>query len=233
MNKFYNLCRWFATFFLIFLSLCYSSAANYLCFTSKETGITIKYIPSDENYTPEIAYSYDQEKWFPLASNELILMLGENEKVYLRGKNPNGFSFSSDSFTKFSIDGNVEVSGSVMSLIDNEGESTEIPNEYCFYRLFEGCKIISAPELPATSLKPNCYRQMFWGCPIEKAPELPATKLAKSCYAGMMGMCLNLEETPELPATELADSCYSGMFTFCSNLKKVVNLPAPTLAKGC
>ena len=233
MTKFYNPVKWISTLFMFYLSLCYSSAANYLCFTSKETGITIKYIPSDKNNIPDITYSYDQEKWFPLSSDELILMLGENEKVYLRGKNPNGFSFSSDSFTKFSIDGNVEVSGSVMSLIDNEGESTEIPNEYCFYRLFEGCKIISAPELPATSLKPNCYRQMFWGCPIEKAPELPATKLAKSCYAGMMGMCLNLEETPELPATELADSCYSGMFTFCSNLKKVVNLPAPTLAKGC
>ena len=233
MTKFYNPSKWISTLFMFYLSLCYSSAANYLCFTSKETGITIKYIPSDKNNIPDITYSYDQEKWFPLSSDELILMLGENEKVYLRGKNPNGFSFSSDSFTKFSIDGNVEVSGSVMSLIDNEGESTEIPNEYCFYRLFEGCKIISAPELPATSLKPNCYRQMFWGCPIEKAPELPATKLAKSCYAGMMGMCTNLEETPDLPATELADSCYSGMFTFCSNLKKVVNLPAPTLAKGC
>lgn len=233
MNKFYNLYRWFATFFLIFLSLCYSSAANYLCFTAKEAGSVLYYTPSNEDHTPKVFYSFNEKDWYELPSSTNITMANIDDKVYLKGNNPNGFSFSKDDFTRLSTKGQFEVSGNVMSLIDGDGESTEIPNDYCFYRLFDGCSIVSAPELPATTLKPNCYNQMFWGCPIEKAPELPATKLAKSCYAGMMGMCTYLEETPDLPATELADSCYSGMFTLCSNLKKVANLPAKKLKEGC
>ena len=63
----------------------------------------------------------------------------------------------------FLITGSMTASGNIMSLIDNGACNTLIiPNNYCFYRLFQGCsKLDSAPELPATTLTENCYESMF------------------------------------------------------------------------
>ncbi|MEE3483162.1 MAG: leucine-rich repeat protein, partial [Bacteroidales bacterium] len=249
-------CNYVVAFLFAFFTYFTGTAANYLCFTANEDYVKISYSSADEEHKPDVRYSYDGTNWIEWTEP---ISLMQDEKLYVKGDNPDGFSFSDKSFTQFSISKSATVSGSVMSLIDGEGESTVIPNEYCFYSLFKGCEVTTAPELPATTLKafcytsmfencyslkvapelpatemePNCYRLMFWSCSFSEAPELPAKKLAKSCYSGMFGMCMSLEETPLLPATELADSCYSGMFTLCSSLRKVVYLPAETFANGC
>ena len=197
------------------------------------------------------------------------IALNTGDKVYFRNKSetpttftPNNvkgdyFLFNWDSMKK------VAVSGNVMTLIDKHGTSTEIPNEYCFYTLFNHggmrAKMTSYPDLPATTLKPHCYEQMFYGnnvaipCPdlpattlaeacykemfassqITAIPELPATTLAKECYMDMFLQCGNLTSVPKLPATTLAESCYSRMFYSCGNLTSAPQLPATTLDESC
>ena len=102
--------------------------------------------------------------------------------------------------------GRIAASGSVMSLIDNVGESVVIPNECCFNGLFEECtSLTKAPKLPATTLASRCYDFMFYGCTsLTKAPKLPATTLASGCYGFMFYGCTSLTTAPELPATTLA-----------------------------
>ena len=249
-------CNYVVAFLFAIFTYFTGSAANYLTFTAESEYVKVSYSYTDNEHIPDIHYSQDGTNWTKWLEP---IALTKDEKIYIKGNNPDGFSFSNKFFTKFSIDGLTHVSGSVMSLIDGEGESTVIPNDYCFYSLFKDCDISTAPELPATTLKPycycsmfescstlktapelpatemvpNCYRLMFWSCSFAETPKLPAKKLAESCYSAMFGMCMVLEETPELPATELADSCYNGMFTLCFNLKKVGNLPAETLKAGC
>jgi hypothetical protein len=83
-----------------------------------------------------------------------------------------------------------------------------IPNDSCFRCLFyddttmEGCNITSAPELPATTLKPYCYQYMFYDCKyIVTAPKLPATTLAECCYWYMFSHTNILPDTSNIDFT--------------------------------
>ena len=94
---------------------------------------------------------------------------------------------------------------------------------YACYYMFENCTgIVTAPELPATTLIDHCYNGMFYSCTgLTTAPELPATILANSCYYRMFSNCKSLTTAPELPATTLASSCYNGMFYNCKSLNYI------------
>ncbi len=142
---------------------------------------------------------------------------------------------SKENYSRFIMQGAIAASGSVMSLVDGDGESKTIPYAYCFYRLFEHCSSLTkAPELLATTLADKCYQNMFCGCTnLTKAPELPATTLATSCYVRMFSGCENLAKAPELPATTLAKNCYESMFQNCTNLTQAPELPATVLEYGC
>ena len=87
--------------------------------------------------------------------------------------------------------------------------------------MFDGCtSLITAPELPATTLASSCYDSMFKNCSsLTTAPSLPARTLANSCYNSMFSGCTSLTTAPSLPATTLAESCYWCMFYGCANLK--------------
>ena len=106
---------------------------------------------------------------------------------------------------------------------------------YGCWGMFYKCKnLLSAPELPATTLATRCYSAMFYGCSkLRKAPELPATSLKVGCYQAMFYGCSSLTTTPKLPAKYLADECYLGMFIECYSLTTSPELPATTLAEGC
>ena len=111
-----------------------------------------------------------------------------------------------------------------MSLIDDGAcTTTVIPSDNCFYEFFLDCSnLITAPELPATTLKYGCYFSMFMQCTnLISAPELPATTLAEFCYADMFLDCTNLISAPELHATTLVYGCYTGMFGFCRLLNYI------------
>ena len=182
--------------------------------------------------------------------------------IYVKGNNPNGLSESPSNYIHFDMyrtggGGGVSpnpyygpyVSGNINSLLDNgDGSSlsnNEIPNNYCFYRLFYNYydentnvkimnPILSIPELPATTLKTGCYKEMFLGCNLLIDlcnVRLPATTLASACYYGMFKDCSILDHAPILPATTLADECYSYMFSGCSYLGNAPKLHTTTVSQ--
>lgn len=147
---------------------------------------------------------------------------------------------------KFQMTGSsIAASGNLMSILYGEGMTEEqsliIPgNQLSFYQgqpygLFIGCQsLVTAPELPATTLTEYCYYYMFNGCSnLQSAPELPATNLATACYSFMFNSCSNLQSAPELPAEILANDCYKSMFGSCSALSSSPQLPAENLVDGC
>ena len=152
------------------------------------------------------------------------IKVGAGDAVQFKGVNESSLSMDYDNYFNFDVSGLCHLSGNVMSLIDGVGETLEIPNNLCFYRLFYNSKIktVSSDFLPATTLKEECYRSLFAYCDnLTTAPELPATTLANMCYAEMFSGCSALKQAPELPATTLVDSCYQYMFNYCSSLNYV------------
>ena len=208
---------------------------NWLCFTAQEANSTISYMNAGGN-TPDVQYSIDEGKtWNVLPGNGSVELAEEGDRVFFKGNNPNGFSSSEEKYTQFVMSGKFDASGSVMSLVDGEGSSTEIPNNYCFCNLFSGCsELLTPPELPATELKDYCYYNMFQGCSnLPYAPELPATEMKEGCYFSMFTGCSSLTKTPELKSTSLARQCYQNMFSGCSALTKIAGLPATKMAVSC
>ncbi|MCR5498756.1 MAG: leucine-rich repeat protein, partial [Paludibacteraceae bacterium] len=214
---------------------------NWLCFTAEEAGSKVWYENKNGN-SPDVQFSIDGGKtWQPLEAGEEIELKEIGDKVYFKGNNPEGFSHGNveggdaNPYTTFRMTGYIAASGNVMSLIDGEGTSTEIPNDYCFSHLFYNCtSLTQAPELPATKLTAGCYDDMFYQCiSLEKAPELPATQLEDGCYSRMFMYCESLTQAPDLPALEMKEHCYSNMFLACRKLEKAPELPATTLATGC
>ncbi len=219
-----------------------SFTANFeyggLCFTAVEDNASITLLASSLTPKPDMKYSKDGVNWDDVVwAYTTILDVGNvGDKLYLCGENPDGLSQSSSK--DFIINASkVAASGNVMSLIDPTCQTDEIPNDYCFYKLFAGSgnTLSAAPELPATTLTANCYYQMFNGCTnLTKAPELPATTVKDYCYYQMFNGCKNLTKAPDLPATTVSKFCYNGMFTNCTSLATAPKvLPATTLAESC
>ena len=211
-----------------------TSNGNYLTFTAWEDYSSFGIVNKDNNV--DVQYSLDNgETWQALSEGETISLPYRGDMAILRGDNPDGFSRGEDNYTYFTMKGRIVASGSVMSLIDNKGDSKVIPCDWCFYNLFTECSsLLKAPKLPATKLTEWCYLGMFSLCGnLTKAPELPATELAAACYCNMFSQCTNLTKAPELPATELSVGCYYGMFFKCTNLTKAPELPAKELSKCC
>ena len=207
---------------------------NDLCFTAMFGDATIS-IESFGGNNPDVKYTLNGGvTWLPLKEGDIV-DIPMDEKVYIKGYNPDGFSHGADQYTRFKTSGKIIASGNVMSLLDEEGATTEIPNEYCFAHLFENTTIYQAPKVPATTLKESCYDHMFAGCEIlRRVPDLPATKMYTSCYGHMFAGCTIIDSVPLLPAMELAPYCYANMFQNCLNLWEIYpELPATQLAVGC
>lgn len=214
--------------------------ANYLTFTAETDSSTFSIFNEldvvSRQYIPDIQYSMDNgETWDTLPVRESILLAKKGDKALLRGDNPHGFSKDLSNYTYFQMTGSIAASGSVMSLIDNTGESVTLPDSSGFFNLFAGCSSLTqAPKLPATQLSRYCYRGMFERCSgLTKAPKLPATTLEEGCYMGMFAECTSLTQAPELPAATLAEYCYARMFSECSSLTQAPELPATELDKNC
>ena len=205
---------------------------NYLTFSSNGT-TTVSLTNYGEN-APTLYFSSNKVDWERWDYSELTFT--RNQDLYICGNNPNGFSSSNNSYSCFVASGdNFRVSGDIMSLIDSVQALSVIPSSYCFKSLFQWCSgLISAPDLPATTLTESCYYLMFYRCTrLKVAPELPATSMKASCYRYMFEDCFSLTAAPRLPATALAENCYSSMFSGCSNLINAPDLPATQLANDC
>ncbi len=166
--------------------------------------------------------------WTLMERDSLVTLANEGDFLYVKSYNPE----DNDSI-QFKMEGSIAASGSVMSLIDGIGNTTDM-GTYKFERLFSECVALTeAPELPAVRLSPSCFASMFLGCSnLVQAPELPATELTPSCYAEMFGGC-GLVQAPELPATKLASFCYGKMFMYCERMLEAPDLPATVMADSC
>jgi len=161
---------------------------------------------------PSLQYSTDGTNWSSYTfGTQLTIAVGD--KVYFKGDN-SSFSTGQSAYVRFRSTATIALTGNVMTLIDSTGESLTIPNNYCFYGLFEHSdNVTSFPKLPATTLKPYCYGQMFNGITTQATfPALPATTLANYCYTNMFYNCDGLITAPELPASTVSDHAYYYMF---------------------
>ena len=152
----------------------YKKVGQFLTFRSDGTTTVSMYNLSSN--APVLYYSYDRIHWTKWDYSELSFT--NSAPLYLYGDNPEGISSREDKYSSFKAHGDsFGVSGSIMSLIDNNTDLKSIPSDFCFFSLFEECTLLTtAPELPATSLTKCCYKNMFYKCySLASAPELPAT----------------------------------------------------------
>lgn len=210
--------------------------ANCVKFTANENS-SIEVIKNG-TISVDLQYSFNGVQWEVYAPYTRTLNVAKGQTVLFKGNNPTGLNTDADNYITFNLIGNISVSGNVMGLIDNGvGNTTEIPNDSCFIKLFQssvGITSVSDNFLPATTLKKQCYSYMFDGCSnLRKAPNLHATILAESCYQSMFNGCTSLTQAPELPATTLEQYCYNRMFINCLSLVKAPKLPATTLTTAC
>ena len=200
---------------------------DYLTFTAIENSI-MQYIPSN---VATAQYSYDAVNWN--SADNVTLNLNKGDKVYFKGNITGIQTLSKHSY--FIMTGKVAASGSIMSLQSGNPQDDTIKYDCEFYYLFDKCSsLVTAPELPATTLSVSCYNYMFNGCTsLVTAPELPSTILEGYCYAGMFCGCTSLVTAPELPSTTLEFNCYAAMFENCTSLTTAPVLPATTLEQYC
>lgn len=188
------------------------------------------------NSSRQIYYSKNEGEWVSITStssgNTIPVVSGD----VLRFKGSVFPGSSYDNYSQFTSTCTFAASGNPGSLKYGEETYGDEPlADYCYRYLFKGCTgLMSAPELPATTLVENCYGGMFYGCTkLTTAPELPATTLVSGCYGNMFYGCTKLTTAPELQATTLASSCYINMFIGCTSLTTAPELPATTLASEC
>ena len=212
------------------------ASENPLKFTS--TGSTS--LSLTQQGTPDaisLEYKVNTGSWSEYTIGNSIALSDGDEVSFRAGADGNAhFSKNYNDYYYFAIigSGTVAASGNIMSLLDRSG-STNISGSCRFYRLFEDCtRLITPPELPATTMERIFYAHMFKGCTsLTSAPALPATTLNQDCYAHMFEGCTSLTSAPALPATTLAAYCYGGMFSGCTSLTTAPALPATTLEYGC
>ena len=105
---------------------CTTFAANYLTFTAEEDNSSFRI--EDHDIKSNIFYSLDNGKtWNKLTDQPVSLAKGS--RALLKGKKldeePTWRKYSN-----FKMEGAIAASGSVMSLIDGDGESKTIPYDY-------------------------------------------------------------------------------------------------------
>lgn len=171
------------------LAACTSPATgqNYLTLTAVENSWVALV---NESNSPDINYQINDGEWKRITP-DMPVFLEKGCRMQLRGLNPAGFSRSVNNYTSIVISGNVLGSGSVMSLVDNAGNSVVIPSGYCFAHLFENSTgLLTPPNLTAVTLMRGCYSLMFAGCKrMTRAPRLLVSNLAPECYESMFMGC--------------------------------------------
>ena len=192
---------------------------DYLCFTSKQNGSTIKYTLNGTLTAADldIGYSYDGTSFAPWAPNTDIT-LDSGKELYVWNKRST-FSKTAYKYAQFVTTGNLEASGDINSLV-NFGT----PGMYAYYSLFyNNTALYAAPELLSTTVGEGTYAYMFKGCTnLKTAPTiLPAKTLDNDCYKSMFENCSSLEKAPIIAATTLANGCFIKMFSGCSLLNEI------------
>ena len=216
---------------------------DYLTIKSLEDNNEIRFYASTSDIRKTVSISTDNgatwTEYVPPTTTygvDPTAILNTGEKLLIKGENET-YANASDRHTFFSSK-TCDLEGNIMSLIygDNFATSTTLTQNYCFFEMFMGLKVVNADKLilAATTLSSSCYSQLFYDCTyLVKPPVLPATTLASSCYNAMFVGCTALTTAPELPVTTLAGYCYKSMFQGCTSLVNAPALPATTLISSC
>ena len=188
---------------------------TYLTFSSPNTfSISV----SNPLWDGTLEYSTNKTSWATWDGSEI-----SGTVLYIRGTD--NTKIGGDASKPWGISGtNISCNGNIENLLDYQtvltGEHPSMADD-CYLGMFRDCTgLITAPELPATTLTYRCYGSMFRNCTnLTASPELPATTLTTACYLGMFYDCTSLTTIPELPATTLPAMCYSIMFYNCTGIK--------------
>ena len=142
---------------------------GYLCFTNvsgTDNIISLTKTGSPAEKTLEV--STDKVTWSTWSELNSIrsCKLQAGGKVYIRGNNTTAYYTDDNNYYRFSSTGRFAASGSIMSLLDKQGNLRSLNGIINAFRgLFQNCtSLTSAPELPATTLEQACYAHMFQGC---------------------------------------------------------------------
>ena len=173
-----------------------------LCFTAEQDGSSVSLIGWNDDMYDQIdifaslQYSTDNSTWQEWDGH--VINLAAGQKVYIKALNPNPDGMTKNykmQYHKFIFEGKIAASGNIQYLLEDSGSRVDVPAS-AYYSLFQDCdSLVSAPELPATTLDYNCYENMFLGCTsLTQAPALPATTLANSCYANMFSGCTKFSD---------------------------------------
>lgn len=195
-------------------------AMDYLTFTVLEDYPGDNSIGWGGTY-PNLEYSKNFGDW--MAFTEPINDLNEGDTVRFRNNGNAWGATSSSSHFSTTTPQRYNLSGNIMSLLDNTLQSTTMIDS-CFSYLFAHCSVVSAAglKLPAMELTSGCYQSMFLDCRyMTTPPELPATTMANNCYNGMFNYCNSLETTPVLNSNALSMGCYGSMFSGCSRITSI------------
>ena len=169
---------------------------NALTFTNTgNNAVSFKFYSENNVDLPTLYVVDDEAGLVELKINETYT-IPAGGSIKIVGNNPKG-NIGADctrGFADWSGDTTIKVSGKLTSLIDVMGTTDVIPSTADFSKLFYSAPITDAAELVLpTNVAPNCYEQMFSGCTsMVSAPELPATTLADFCYAYMFQNCNSL-----------------------------------------
>ena len=220
--------------------LTYEDAGKPLTMMAYE-GATIHVINPPDGMKYE---TFDEVMHIIENESEISINVSPGEEVRFYG---NGTNIKNYSSTNIVSTYNVELSGNIMSLVDEKNFATATSMEGAsFAGLFAGNKDLIGDEgnyiidasgllLPATTLSNNCYSGMFAGCSaLDAAPtELPALTLATGCYSNMFEGCDMIPAAPHLPATKLVDRCYASMFSGCGTIEQVTCLATTINGTDC
>ena len=201
---------------------------------------------------PQYQYSknngdWSNYKWLSGISGETITLVQGDTIRIRRTFNPKGLYSSNFDYCEIGSagiqfhfsGGTVNASGSVNTLLewsDSIRSIKEMDNDFDysfgdghFISLFKDCEnLVSAPELPSTTLGNYSYAHMFEGCTgLVNPPSLSAiTELSTgSCYSMFEG-CTAMTSAPSINVDYLPYQCYYRMFAYDFSLTSAAPITA-------
>ena len=200
----------------------------------------------------QVGGNFIWSNWQNYTISTPITLYSNDEQVQFRSNGDAPQQFDSRDYLYFTTSGRLEVSGNIMSLLDDCFNDVPAHYSITWYKnglpwLFSECvDIISAEnlilpsELEATAsyLYTGSYYGMFNGCTSLRLPPkvLPATVLTNNigAYGYMFFNCTRLVKAPRILAAHLSESCFIHMFSGCTSLADGGDiLPATSLADHC
>ena len=163
-----------------------------LCFTATTGNAVIGMTRTGNPSAVTLLYSKDTLQWYPFVPDETSVILPHSgDKVWIKADKGGNAAFARSDldYHRFTIKGLVSASGSIMSLLDGETDTTALAAPFTFTRLFYGCdSLTSAPRIKALNATPYCYGKMFYGCTSLEGitVDFESWSNAEGAYSGWM-----------------------------------------------